>query len=158
MEKIKLYLDDVRTPVDTSWVIARNYEEFVKEVTDHGLDNIELISLDHDLGDSAMTEYYNNVRDNFQLNYDNIYEKTGYDCCKFLVNHSMDTNKPLPLVRVHSANPVGSHNMMGYINNYLKNCRLPLTCVSKEIEFTIDDDVFLSPEVRQAKWGKSKKE
>jgi len=156
MGKIKLYLDDVRTPVDSSWVIARDYDEFVKEVTNHGLDNIELISLDHDLGDSAMTEYYNNVRDNFQLNYENIHEKTGYDCCKFLVNHSMDTNKPLPLVRVHSANPVGSHNMMGYINNYLKNCRLPLTCVSQEIEFTIDDDIFLSPEVRQAKWGKTK--
>jgi hypothetical protein len=157
MEKIKLYLDDVRTPVDKDWVMARDYDAFVSNILYYGLENIDLISLDHDLGDSAMTEYYNNVRDNFKLDYNNINEKTGLDCCKFLVNHSMDTNIPIPLVRVHSANPIGSANMIGYINNYLKNCRLPLTCESKEIEFTIDDDLFLSPEVRQAKWGKTKK-
>jgi hypothetical protein len=157
MGKIKLYLDDVRTPVDKDWVMARDYDAFVSNILYYGLENIDLISLDHDLGDSAMTEYYNNVRDNFKLDYNNINEKTGLDCCKFLVNHSMDTNIPIPLVRVHSANPIGSANMIGYINNYLKNCRLPLTCVSQEIEFTIDDDLFLSPEVRQAKWGKTKK-
>ena len=31
------------------------------KVEEVGIDNIELISLDHDLGDSAMNEYYNNV-------------------------------------------------------------------------------------------------
>jgi hypothetical protein len=157
MEKIKLYLDDVRTPIASDWVVVRNYEEFVSSILYYGLENIDLISLDHDLGDGAMTEYYTNVKDNYQLNYENIYEKTGLDCCKFLVNHSMDNNKPLPLVRVHSANPIGSHNMMGYINNYLKNCRLPLTCEHKTIEFTIDEDLILSPEARKAKWGRTKK-
>ncbi len=32
----------------------------------------KIISLDHDLGDSAMNEYYNNVSPNFKLDYDNI--------------------------------------------------------------------------------------
>ena len=27
---IRIYLDDVRTPVETEWVVVRNYEEFVK--------------------------------------------------------------------------------------------------------------------------------
>jgi hypothetical protein len=45
--------------------------------------------------------------------------------------------------------------MMGYINNYLKNCRLPQTCISVKIEHTIDEPLMLSPEARKAKWDKS---
>ena len=82
----KIYLDDVRTPIDDEWEIARDYDQFVEVIQRIGLDNIEVISLDHDLGESAMIEYYNNVKDNYKLEYDNIEEKTGYDCCKFLVN------------------------------------------------------------------------
>lgn len=153
-QKIKIYLDDVRTPVDDSWEVARDYDAFVSKILYYGLDNIELISLDHDLGDSAMVEYYNNVKHNYKLDYDNIQEKTGYDCCKFLVSHSMDRNIPLPLVYVHSANPIGSANMMGYINNYLMNRRLPQTCVRVNIEHTIEEHLMLSPEARHAKWSK----
>lgn len=122
MGSVKIYLDDIRTPVDDSWIVVRNYNEFISNVLYYGLENIELISLDHDLGD---------------INQDNIPEKTGLDCCKFLVNHSMDTKKTLPLVYVHSANPIGSTNMIRYINNYLMNCTLPQTCVSVNIEHTV---------------------
>ena len=55
-EKIRLYLDDVRTPKDADWKVVRNYDEFVSTVMYIGLENIELISLDHDLGDTAMNE------------------------------------------------------------------------------------------------------
>jgi hypothetical protein len=48
--------------------------------------------------------------------------------------------------------------MMGYINNYLMNCKLPQTCVRINIEHTIDEHLMLSPEVRQAKWDRRKKE
>lgn len=150
--KIKIYLDDVRTPTEEGWVVVRNYEQFVSNVLYYELQNIELISLDHDLGDSAMVEYYNNVKDNYKLDYENIKEKTGYDCCKFLVNHSMDSKIPLPLIYVHSANPIGSANMMGYINNYLMNCRLPQTCVRVNIPHTIEPIFQLSPEARESKW------
>jgi thioester reductase-like protein len=122
----------------------------------HGLENIETISLDHDLGDEAMTEYYTNVRNNYQLDYSNIQEKTGYDCCKWLVNKSIETGIPIPQVYVHSANPIGSANMMGYINNYLMNCRLQQTCVRVNIPHTIEEHVQLSPEARKAKWDRSK--
>ena len=87
------------------------------------------------------------------LNYDNIVnEKTGYDCCKFLVAESMTKNIPLPQIYIHSANPIGSGNMMGYINNYLMNCRLPQTCIRVKIEHTIEESLQLSPEARKAKW------
>jgi hypothetical protein len=156
MAKISIYLDDVRTPSIEGWTVVRNYEEFVSTVMYHGLENIETISLDHDLGDSAMTEYYTNVRNNYELNYNNILEKTGYDCCKYLVNKSIETGIPLPQVYVHSANPIGSANMMGYINNYLMNCRLQQTCVRVNIPHTIEEHIQLSPEARKAKWDKSK--
>ena len=82
----RIYLDDVRTPVDGNWIVVRNYQEFVDKINELGLDNIELVSLDHDLGDSAMNEYHNNVAPNFKLDYENINEKTGYDAAKFLVD------------------------------------------------------------------------
>jgi hypothetical protein len=151
-EKIRIYLDDVRTPLQDDWVVVRNYDDFVSKIRFHGLENIEVISLDHDLGDSAMFEYYNNVKDNYQIDYSNITEKTGYDCCKFLVSLSMEKNIPLPQIYVHSANPIGAHNMMGYIDNYYKNCRLPQTCIRVTIQHTISDEFHLSPELREKKW------
>ena len=155
--KLRLYLDDVRTPTDTEWVVVRNYNEFVTQINSNGLENFELISLDHDLGDTAMIEYYTNVKHNYNLDYTNIEEKTGMDCCRFLVTESIQKNIPLPLIYVHSANPIGSANMMGYINNYLMNMNLPQTCIRVKIEHTIDSEFELSPEVRKLKWDRSKK-
>ena len=135
---MRLYLDDVRTPKDTDWKVVRSYDEFVAHIRLHGLENYDLISLDHDLGDTAMNEYYNNVHPNYTLDYNNIQEKTGMDCAKFLVAESMTTGKPLPAIYVHSANPIGSANIMGYINNYFMNCRLPQGCIRVKIEHTIN--------------------
>lgn len=137
--KYNIYLDDIRIPNDPAWTLCKNYDEFVKTVTEIGLENIETISLDHDLGDSAMEEYFNNVSKNYILNYDNIHEKTGYDCAKWLVDLSMETGINIPKVYTHSANPIGSANIMGYINNFLKNKRLPQTCVRIFIPHTISE-------------------
>ena len=73
MEKKKyIYLDDIRTPLPNpsthdipEWIVVRNYEEFVQKVNEIGLENIELISLDHDLGDSAMKEWLHGVVRNY---------------------------------------------------------------------------------------------
>lgn len=142
MKKTQIYLDDVRTPIDTeNWVVVRNYDEFVNAVQTIGLTNISLISLDHDLGSTAMDEYFNNVAPNYTLNYNNIIEKTGYDCAKWLVSEDIDNEQSeLPQVVTHSANPIGSANIMGYINNYLMNRRLPQTCGRLMIPHTIQDE------------------
>ena len=155
INKKRLYLDDVRTPVAEDWIIARNYDEFVSKIKLHGLDNFEVITLDHDLGDSAMIEYYTNVKNNYDLDYNNILEKTGYDAAKFLVAESMNKGVPLPQIYVHSANPIGSANIMGYVNNYFMNTKQPQTCVRVQIEHTIDEQFQLSPEVRKARWDKN---
>ena len=137
MDKVRIYLDDIRTPIDEDWVVCRDYNEFVDRITDIGLENIYMISLDHDLGETAIREYFKNVKNNYILDYSNIHEKTGYDCAKWLVEESMNKEIPLPLVMVHSANPIGSSNIMGYINNYLKNKRLPQNCAKYKIPHTV---------------------
>jgi hypothetical protein len=144
----RIYLDDVRTPADDNWIVVRNFDEFVSKVNDLGLANIDVISLDHDLGDSAMKEYFDNVSPNYILDYNNITEKTGYDVAKWLVsrfyyefpervnmtkNEKKNSKFIFPLVYVHSANPVGAHNICGWINNFLKNERQPETCVRVQI-------------------------
>jgi len=145
MEKLRIYLDDVRTPNTPNnewvwgieeWTVVRSYDEFVAKVNEVGLENIELVSLDHDLGDSAMKEWHTNVYHNYKLDYDNITEKTGYDCAKWLVEQWME-GKPVIKVYTHSANAIGSANIMGYINNYKHVNRLPQDCVRVQIPHTI---------------------
>ena len=134
--KYRIYLDDVRTPIDKDWITVRSYDEFVQKINTTGLENIELISLDHDLGDSAMAEWHYGVVKNYTINYDNITEKTGMDCTKWLVNQWLDGN-PVCKVMIHSANAVGSANMMGYINNYKHLHRLIQDCTRWEVPHTI---------------------
>ena len=133
---IKIYLDDLRTPVDKDWTVVRSYDEFVSTVMNIGLENIELISLDHDLGDTAIAEWHRNVYHNYNLDYNNITEKTGMDCAKWLVEQWMN-GAPLLDVVIHSSNAIGSGNMMGYINNYRHVNRLPQNCVRVKIEHTV---------------------
>ena len=147
----RIYLDDVRTPIDKDWIVVRNYDEFVKKVNEIGIPNIETISLDHDLGDTAMKEYFDNVSPNYTLDYNNIHEKTGYDAIKFLISLFYNTNEErfnmsrserkkhqfvFPNVYVHSANPIGSANIIGYCNNFLMNEGQDQSCVRVRIEHT----------------------
>ena len=134
--KQRIYLDDVRTPIDEGWVIVRNYDEFVSTIEKIGFNNIELVSLDHDLGESAMTEWRTNVYKNYQLDYNNITEKTGYDCAKWLVERWIE-GEAIFDVYTHSANAIGSANIMGYINNYRHVSRLPQNCVRVQIQHTV---------------------
>jgi hypothetical protein len=134
--KHNIYLDDVRTPKEKGWTVVRDYDQFVSTVMYLGLENIDSISLDHDLGDSAMKEWHTNVAKNYTLNYDNIIEKTGMDCAKWLVNQWMD-GQPVVEVYTHSANAIGSANIMGYINNYRHISQLPQTCVRVQIPHTV---------------------
>lgn len=146
MKEKWIYLDDIRTPAENEeieWVVVRNFYEFVDKITKIGLENIDGITFDHDLGPSAMDEYYKNVRQNYKLVYDNIDELTGYHACKWLVDFfyetypersSMEYSKKkwtlvkFPKVTVHSHNPIGAANIMGYMNNFFKNEAMSESC------------------------------
>jgi hypothetical protein len=132
----KIYLDDNRTPIDDDWIVVRNYDQFVETINEIGLENINLISLDHDLDESAMREWKKNVYHNYFLDYNNITEKTGYHCAKWLVQQ-WNEGKPVVDVMTHSANAIGSANIMGIINNFLHINRLTQNCIRVEIKHTI---------------------
>lgn len=150
--KSKIYLDDLRTPVEKDWLVVRNFHECINLVQKLGLENISMISLDHDLGDTATKEYFNNTIKNYTIDYNNIEEKTGYDVAKWLVDEFYNKNPDriemvrsekkqtsikFPHVVVHSHNPVGSGNICGYINNFLMNEGQKQDCVRVEIEHTV---------------------
>jgi len=118
--------------------VVRSYDQFILTVQEIGLANIDMISLDHDLGPSAMSEWQSNVVHNYTINYDNITEKTGYDCAKWLVKQWLD-GEPVVRVVTHSANAVGSANIMGYINNYLHVHGMEQNCVRVKIPHTVEE-------------------
>jgi hypothetical protein len=101
--KINIFLDDIRIPLSDDWLIVKNYNQFIEIFNTPGftLDDVGIISLDHDLGET-------------------INEKTGYDVAKWLVELSIYSNKDLPFIQCHSANPIGAENIINYINNYLR--------------------------------------
>jgi hypothetical protein len=111
MRKVKLYLDDLRTPKTNGWIIVRDYKEFVNYIQENGLPDV--ISFDHDLG------HQENISNN-PINQIQIREMNGYDCAKWVCNYCADNGLPLPEWHVHSANPVGAQNINHLLESYKK--------------------------------------
>ncbi len=87
----RLFLDDIRQPPGDGWHLVRSHDEFVRWVMENGVP--DEVSFDHDLGDTSDPE------------------RTGYDSAKWLGRHCVENCLPLPVWRVHSANPVGRENI-----------------------------------------------
>ena len=117
-----LFLDDVRIPEDVynytfnsvylknKWVEVVNYDEFVKCIEENGVPHT--VSFDHDIG----FEHYEE-----QKEYDQYTEKTGYHCARWLIEHCVDYNLPIPsTILIHSANPVGRDNIKSLFDTYYK--------------------------------------
>ena len=99
------------------------------------MDGCEKLPRVCEFGDSAMKEWHTNVYHNNTLDYNNITEKTGMDCAKWLVEKWLDGN-PVCKVMVHSANAVGSANIYGLIWNYCHIHKLPQENMRWVVPFT----------------------
>ena len=89
---MKLYLDDIRAAPDDSWVVARTAQDAIKWLKTL---NVEVISLDHDLGAGQLT---------------------GYDVVKW-IEKEVFTNKFVPpIILIHSMNNVGRANILAAID------------------------------------------
>ena len=131
--KYNIFLDDVRKPEDVfkytnnkiyllSWVIVRDYDQFVKIVEKCGIDNIDTISYDHDLCYQHYA-YVGRKKEDLEEYYRDEYrEMTGYDCAKWLCDYCLEKNKKMPKYLIHSMNAVGSRNIDSYIKNFSKHC------------------------------------
>ena len=90
----KLYLDDERYPTKSKgWIIVRNVKHAQAVIRACGMP-FEM-SLDHDLGENV---------------------PTGYDFVKWLASEDYDIRNVK--VNVHSANPVGSRNIIWFVDNW----------------------------------------
>lgn len=96
-----IYLDDVRTPPDTkAWIILRTSSEAIEYVKKNGMANYW--SFDHDLGGDDTTMVF----------------------LKWLIDFDMDNGgniiAPTFHYDIHSANSVGTQNIRGLLDGYLK--------------------------------------
>ena len=55
----RIYLDDVRTPVEGNWIVVRNYQEFVDKVNELGLDTYNVDQLIKNSSFSSSTKGLN---------------------------------------------------------------------------------------------------
>lgn len=93
---MKLYVDDKRTPKAWGWTVVTNYVDAVKTLRIFW-DEIEELSLDHDLGE----------------------DKSGYDIAKVIeFEIEVMERRPIPVMRCHSANPAGRKNIEAVFNKY----------------------------------------
>jgi hypothetical protein len=74
------------------WCMISNYEQFVGIITRVGIP--KYVSLDYDLGKG---------------------EKTGYDCCVWLVDYCNQNNLELPEIICHSWNSEGRNQIMDLV-------------------------------------------
>jgi hypothetical protein len=124
-----LFLDDIREISDVrkymklpdipddEWIIVRDYKEFIKTIWDKGIP--KFVAFDHDLSIEQYETYHDiDETGRLTIDYDKFKEKTGYDCCKFLVNECNKLNVKHPDYVVHSMNPVGKSNIISYVESY----------------------------------------
>lgn len=105
MNRYKLYLDDIRKPSDSTFIVLRTFDDAVEYVLKHGMP--EYISFDHDLGMDEKGELL----------------KSGYDFAKWLIEADLDETIQIPksfTFNVHSANPVGREAIESSLERYLK--------------------------------------
>ena len=82
---INLYVDDIRKCPD-NFIVARTYSDAIEKLNNN---NINILSLDHDLGIIDGTEM------------------TGYDIVKYICNNDIKINE----IYIHTDNVVGRQNM-----------------------------------------------
>lgn len=130
---MKLFLDDIRNPPDCAkymhkrigalnpiylegdWYIVRNYNQFCKAI-DEFHTKITHISYDHDLAEAHYHESMYQGGKIYMKYLETISEKTGLDCAKYMKQFYEERKLTYPVMFVHSANPVGTQNIIDLFN------------------------------------------
>jgi len=97
-----LFVDDLRWPPTDQrdrTTIARSYKEAIDLLSQH---QFEEVSLDHDIASFVGGK-----------------EKTGYDIALWLAERRVNGQYVPPIIKCHSANPVGRRNIEAVVSRYL---------------------------------------
>lgn len=100
------------------WLLAKSYGEFCFLLDNLGFP--DMVSLDHDLDETAMEECMAAIGEGREFNYAVVKEKTGLDCVKYLIKKCGEAGVRMPKYYVHTANPNGAANMIAELEQYKK--------------------------------------
>lgn len=126
---MKIFLDDIREPYSTHhvklplgpWEVVRNYDEFVKKITDY-FDEMgvlpSFISFDFDLTEESYLAYKWGEITQEEFERVEINSKTGLDCAQWLVDFCINKKCFLPNYMIHSMNKRGGENIKNLLNNF----------------------------------------
>ncbi len=111
MVKIKLWVDDVRQPPDSSWTVARSVTQAICMIAKF---DPEVISIDHDIGHEA---WIDDVYKSYPCH--ETFEAVAWFIAeKYYVLKDIEADKisarPLllpPKIIIHSGNPVGAESI-----------------------------------------------
>ncbi len=115
---IKFWLDDLREAPDSTWAVAKNYQEAIPmlEAWKAAGATIDLASLDHDLGGDVFNTCQCLKEDNAEEIFIHgcVHNKTGRHVVEW-----MEANNFWPkYLIVHSWNPAGASRMAGLANKH----------------------------------------
>jgi hypothetical protein len=96
----KMFIDDLRTPPPGDWVVVRSSSEAIAYIQMNGMP--AFISFDHDLGGDDTTMIF----------------------LKDLVDLVWNGEDSPPAYEVHSANPVGSKNIVSFMESWKRSMGL----------------------------------
>ena len=99
MNRWKLFIDDIRFPIEDDFIIARNVNEALYLIDKNGFPSF--ISFDHDLGEN---------------------ESSGYEFIKIIEEKTLNKEWDIPNYfeyNVHSDNIIGAENIRVHFNNLL---------------------------------------
>jgi len=107
---IKVWLDDVR-PAPEGWVACRWPEEVIEFLK---TENVEVVSLDHDLSDPFVTGqgYCSSVK-----------ERTGYDVLVWIEEQVITNNFKPPEIRIHTANSSAREKMVAALTSIKRHMK-----------------------------------
>jgi hypothetical protein len=97
--KYKMYIDDIRLPVNDDMIVVRSSQEAIEHIKNNGIPCF--ISFDHDLGG----------------------DDTSMIVVDWLIDAVLDGQYTIPIdfdFYVHSANPVGASNLEWKMSNFLE--------------------------------------
>ena len=121
---MKIYLDDIRTPKSPEWLVARSFRDFTRLISEKfGAFEVPTVcdlevTFDHDLAAEHYQFDYDLLRDDPNMT---DCEESGYDAAKWLIAQNIIPK----MFWVHSANPVGSQNILGLLNNWYRHNQTP---------------------------------
>lgn len=130
---MKVFLDDVRSPSECvsymykrigslnpiyleEWKVVRNYNDFIKVIRDNDTE-ITHISFDHDLGEDVAENLVNSGFSKRKARASKKLVASGYDAAKWLKDWYTRRKLELPIMFVHSMNPIGTQNIINLFNN-----------------------------------------